>query len=45
MDIKLHKQATTTPKARAEIHAAPANILDTVFAERFCVSDMTIRRW
>tara|TARA_B100000424_G_C22944956_1_gene502887 strand:+ start:4631 stop:4957 length:327 start_codon:yes stop_codon:yes gene_type:complete len=45
MDIKLHKQATTTPKTRAEIQAAPAHILDTVLAERFGVSDMTIRWW
>lgn len=45
MDIKLHKQATTTPKIRAEIQAAPAHIPDTVLAERFGVSDMIIRRW
>lgn len=45
MDIKLHKQATTTPRIRAEIQAAPAHISDTALAERFGVSDMTIRRW
>ena len=45
MDIKLHKQATTTPKIRAEIQAAPAHVTDTALAERFGVSDMTIRRW
>lgn len=45
MDIKLHKQATTTPKIRAKTQAAPAHIPDTVLAERFGVSDMTIRRW
>ena len=45
MDIRLHKQAATTPKIRAEIQAAPAHITDTVLAERFGVSDMTIRRW
>ena len=45
MDIKLHKQATTTPKVRAEIQAAPAHIPDTILAKRFGVSDMTIRRW
>mgnify|MGYP006928987578 CR=1 FL=1 len=28
MDIKLHKQATTTPKIRAEIQAAPSNYFD-----------------
>ncbi|GEN22434.1 hypothetical protein HCU01_03830 [Halomonas cupida] len=43
MDIKLHKQATTRPKIRAEIQAAPALIPDMVLAERFGVSDMTIR--
>ena len=26
MDIKLHKQATTTPKIRADIQAAPAGM-------------------
>ncbi|WP_445005678.1 hypothetical protein [Halomonas mongoliensis] len=29
MDIKLHKQATTTPKPRAEIQAAPSSITDS----------------
>ncbi len=45
MDIRLHKRASKTPKIRAEIQAAPAHITDTALAERFGVSDMTIRRW
>lgn len=34
MNIKLHKQVTTTPKIRAEIQAALNHIPDTVLAER-----------
>lgn len=45
MDIKLHKQATTTSKIRAEIQAAPANISDSELARQFNVTDSTIRRW
>jgi len=30
MDIKLHKQAKTTPKIRADIQAAPYNIKSDV---------------
>lgn len=45
MDIKLHKQATTSPKIRAEIQAAPANISDSELARQFNVTDSTIRRW
>lgn len=45
MDIKLHKQATTTPKIRAEIQAAPSRISDSELARQYGVSDSTIRRW
>lgn len=45
MDIKLHKQATTTTKIRAEIESAPANISDSELARQFNVTDSTIRRW
>ncbi|SDN67881.1 hypothetical protein SAMN04487951_10766 [Vreelandella arcis] len=45
MDIKLHKQAATTPKIRAEIQAAPAHISDSELAHQFIVTDSTIRRW
>lgn len=45
MDIKLHKQATTTPKIRADIQAAPASISDSELARQYGVSDATIRRW
>lgn len=34
MDIKLHKQATTTPKIRAEIQATPSSITDTAWLAR-----------
>lgn len=45
MELKLHKQATTTPKIRAEIQAAPEHLSDRALAARYGVSDMTIRRW
>ena len=45
MDIKLHKQATTTPKTRAEIQSAPASISDSELARRYGVTDVTVRRW
>ena len=45
MNIKLHKQATTTPKIRAEIQQAPAEISDLALARKYGVSDSTIRRW
>ncbi|WP_240464764.1 helix-turn-helix domain-containing protein, partial [Modicisalibacter sp. 'Wilcox'] len=45
MDIKLHKQATTTPKVRAEIQAAPSSITDSELARQYGVSPATIRRW
>ena len=45
MDIKLHKQATTTPKIRAEIQAAPSSITNSELARRYGVATATIRRW
>ena len=45
MDIKLHKQATTTPKIRAEIQAAPSGITDSELARQYGVATATIRRW
>ena len=45
MDIKLHKQATTTPKIRADIQAAPAGMTNKDLARQFGVSVSTIQRW
>jgi len=45
MDIKLHSQATTTPKIRADIQAAPSSITDGELARRYNVARSTIRRW
>lgn len=39
MDIKLHKQATTTPMIRAEIQAAPSNISDSELARQYGLYD------
>ena len=45
MDIKLHKQATTTPKIRAEIQAAHPSITDSELSRQYGVATATIRRW
>lgn len=43
MLIRLHKQATTTPKVRAAIQASDE--VGTVLAERFGVTPQTIYKW
>ena len=45
MDIKLHKQAATTPRIRAEIQSAPSSITDSELARQYGVATATIRRW
>jgi len=45
MNVRLHKNATTTPRIRAEIQAAPPSISDAELARRFGVTDSTISRW
>src|SRR5690625_1048648 len=42
---KLHKQATTTPRIRAEIQAAPSSATNSELARQYNVSMATIRRW
>ena len=42
-DARLHANATTTPKVRAEIQASSEPV--AVLARRFGVSETTIRRW
>tara|TARA_B100002003_G_scaffold238962_1_gene257776 strand:+ start:2066 stop:2386 length:321 start_codon:yes stop_codon:yes gene_type:complete len=44
-DIKLHKQATTTSKIRADMQAAPAGMTNKDLARQFGVSVSTIQRW
>ena len=43
MDIKLHANATTTPKVRAYIQASADSV--SVLAEDLGVSETTVRRW
>jgi transposase len=43
MHLRLHKNATTTPRIRAEIQASVEPM--TVLAQRFGVSVSTIARW
>jgi len=45
MDIKLHKQAATTPKVRAEFQATPSSITDSELTRHYGVATATIRRW
>ena len=43
MDVKLHANATTTPKVRAYIQASPASVAE--LAQELGVHETTIRRW
>ena len=43
MDVKLHANATTTPKTRALIQSSPLPV--AVLARQLGVSETTIRRW
>ena len=43
MDLRLHANATTTPRTRAYIQASPASVAD--LATELGVSETTIRRW
>ena len=43
MDLKLHANATTTPRSRAHIQASTASVAE--LAREFNVSETTIRRW
>ena len=45
MDIKMYKQATTTPKLRAKIQAVPSSLTDSELARQYGVSPEAIRRW
>lgn len=45
MNIKLHKQATTTPRIRAEIQKTPESVSNKELAAQYGVSVSTIRRW
>jgi transposase InsO family protein len=45
MNLRLHKNATTTPRIRAEIQAAPASVSNTALAKRYGVTESTIKRW
>lgn len=45
MDIKLHKQAATTPKIRAQIQSAPTRIMNSELARQYDVATATIQRW
>lgn len=45
MNIRLHKNARTTPAVRAEIQAAPASVTTESLAARYGVHVNTIRKW
>ena len=45
MELKLHKQATTTPRIRSEIQQAPASVSNGELASQYNVSTATVRRW
>ena len=45
MNVRLHKNATTTPRIRAEIRAAAPSVSNAELARRYGVTDSTISRW
>jgi IS30 family transposase len=45
MNIRLHKNARTTPAVRSEIQAAPASVTTESLAVRFGVHPNTISKW
>jgi transposase InsO family protein len=45
MILNQHKNATTTPRTRAEIQAAPASVSNNALAKRYNVNAGTIKRW
>jgi transposase-like protein len=45
MNVRLHKNATTTPRIRAEIRAAPPSVTNAELVRRYGVTDSTIARW
>jgi transposase InsO family protein len=45
MNLRLHKNARTTPAVRAEIQAAPASVTTESLAVRYGVHPNTVRKW
>lgn len=45
MNVRLHKNATTTPRTRAEIQAAPASVTTEALAVQYGVHSNTVRKW
>lgn len=45
MNVRLHKNATTTPRIRAEIQAAPPSLTSQSLAERYGIHVNTVRKW
>ena len=45
MNVRLHKNATTTPKVRAAIQEAPASVTTEALAARFGVHVNTVSKW
>lgn len=43
MDVKLHVNATTTPRIRGYIQSSPASVAD--LAQELGISETTVRRW
>lgn len=45
MIVRQHKNATTTPRIRAELQAAPASISNNALAKRYGLNAGTVKRW
>ncbi|WP_353848914.1 helix-turn-helix domain-containing protein, partial [Alcanivorax sp.] len=45
MNIRLHANATTTPRIRKALQQAPEHVSNRKLAEQFGISVATVRRW
>jgi transposase InsO family protein len=45
MNVRLHKNARTTPATRAELRAAPASVTTNALAQRYNLHHRTVEKW
>lgn len=45
MNVRIHTNATTTPRIRREIQQAPDHVTDKELAEKYGISIATVQRW
>ena len=45
MNVRIHTNATTTPRIRREIQQAPDHVTDKELAEKYGISIAIVQRW